>query len=495
MPVVELIGPTLVASVAVIAFAFVVVRSRVASVATDLVETTTSGVTAMLDSSLDEDAKEREVRRAGLRLLAGAWRVGWRFALALASVVALILLADLAGLAPRDDSFRVLMRIDFIVIVSVLALLVAWVLGRRKKAEAERIVDSSAYSAGERLVHSLAFAGPGSMRFMARLDDGLFTRAIAEVPDARPVFITSLARGGTTALLNALHGLPEIATHRYCDMPFIGAPILWSKLAGRRRVVERERAHGDGMKIGLQSPEAFDEIFWRLYWPEKYDNRHIDLWHAEDSKTPAQAFFTGHFRKIAKLRRPRSAPGAGSRVRYLSKNNANIARLDLLPTMFPECDIVVALREPAAHAASLHRQHENFRKLHAEDEFVLRYMRDIGHLEFGALHRPIGFDTELLAAYRPEDPNYWLAYWVAGFLEVGRHINRVLIVTQNDLRESPQDTMHALMRRLRLTEGWEHNFEAYFRRSYDPQPKDLFDPGLLRRAQEIYDRLAEYALR
>jgi hypothetical protein len=490
----EFAGATLVASAGVAAFAFVLARSRVAAVAHDLVGAVTTGVTSMLDSSLDDDAKERAVRTAGLRLLGGAWQVTWRLALSLASVVAPILLADVTGLVPRNDSFGVLMRVDFIVIISVVAILIAWLVSRRKKNGADKIVVSSAYGAGEKLIHSIAFSGPGMLRLLARIDDRLFARAIADAPDAPPIFITSLARGGTTALLNAMHDLPGIATHRYCDMPFISAPMLWSKLAGSRRSVEeRERAHGDGMKIGLQSPEAFDEIFWRLHWPEKYSDRRIDLWCAQDARKPAQDFFTRHFRKIAKLRRPDAA--ADAPVRYLSKNNANIARLDLLPEIFPGCAIIIALREPAAHAASLLRQHENFSKLHAEDEFVLRYMRDIGHLEFGALQRPIGFDDDLLAGYRPEDPDHWLAYWIACFEEVDRHVERVLIVTQADLRASPQDTMQALMARLGLPEGPEHGFEAHFRRSPDPQPDGLFDPALLRRAREIYDRLAGRAVR
>lgn len=451
--------------------------------------TVTSGVTVMFDSSLDDDAKERAVRAAGLSLLTGAWKVGWRFALALACVALPILLADFLGLVPRAESFGVLMRIDFIVIISVLALLVAWWLRRGSSSAPEKITDSSAYGAGEQVIHALAFSGPGNLKRLARLDDRLFAPTIAAVPETPPVFITSLARGGTTAILNAMYGLPQIATHQYCDMPFISAPLLWSKMAGgRRSVTERERAHGDGMKISLQSPEAFDEVFWRLHWPEKYDDRQIGLWHLQDQKPEAQAFFSRHFRKIISLRHP-EGPAEG--VRYLSKNNANIARLDLLPAFFPDCKIVIALREPAAHAASLHRQHQNFGKLHAEDAFVTRYMRDIGHLEFGVLHRPIAFDLDRLAVFRPEEPDYWLAYWISAFENVCRHAEDVLIVTQLDLREAPDDTMQALMARLQLTAGRDHNFEAFFRRSADTQPSSLFDPQLLQQAQQLYDQLAE----
>ena len=482
-----------VATAGVAAFAAVLTWLRLVPVARALMDAVTSGVTAMLDSALDDEAKERALRVSGLSLLVGSWQVAWRISLALASVALPVLLADFAGLVPRADSLGVLMRVDFIVIISIVAILVSWVFRRGSRAKTDRIVDSSAYGAGDKIIHALAFSGPRALRALSKLDDRIFARAIAEVPETPPVFITSLARGGTTALLNAMHELPQMATHRYCDMPFVSAPVLWSKLAGdRRSVTQRERAHGDGMKIGLQSPEAFDEIFWRLYWPEKYSDRQIDLWQAADHKPGAQAFFLRHFRKIAHLRRPEDTR---SGIRYLSKNNANIARLDLLPGLFPGCAVIIALREPAAHAASLHRQHLNFSNLHAEDNFVRRYMHDIGHLEFGALHRPIAFDPEGLAAYEPDNHDYWLAYWIAAFEYIGRHAEHSLLVTQTDLRASPTATMHALIDRLGLTEGRELGFEAYFRRSADPQPNELFDPDLLRRAREIYDRLAEYAIR
>ena len=31
--------------------------------------------------------------------------------------------------------------------------------------------------------------------------------------------------------------------------------------------VEIERAHGDGMTIGYDSHEAFEEVLWRAFWP------------------------------------------------------------------------------------------------------------------------------------------------------------------------------------------------------------------------------------
>jgi hypothetical protein len=460
------------------------------------VDTVAQAVSTMLDAALDDDAKELAVRRAGLRLLMRAWQIAWRMAAALAAAALPILAADALGLVPRMTGLDTLMRLDVIVAVSALAMLVGWAW-RRRRGMAPVVLDAGVgvgdYGAGERMTHALAFSGPGTTRRLAGLDDRLHSRVLRDTASRPPVFVTSLARGGTTALLEALHRLPEMATHRYMDMPFVAAPLLWSRLRGSGRAgPSRERAHGDGMRIDLDSPEAFDEVFWMHLYPGHYRETGIVPWQARDHRPEAQAFLERHFRKIVRLRRP-DAPG---RARYLSKNNANIARLALLPRMFPDCDVVLALRDPAAHAASLHRQHLNFQALHAREPFVTRYMRDIGHLEFGALHRPILFDEALLAGHDPDRPDYWLAYWVSAFtavVETADDTPGLHVVSQDDLRAEPTRTMGALLERLAVqAEGVA--VASAFRSGPDQRPDALFDPGLLSRARALHAELDRRAV-
>lgn len=71
-----------------------------------------------------------------------------------------------------------------------------------------------------------------------------------------------------------------------------------------------ERAHGDGIKIGYDSPEAFEEVIWRAFWPKKYGKDSIELWHADENMPDATEFFEKHFRKIVILR----TDGAGRYV-------------------------------------------------------------------------------------------------------------------------------------------------------------------------------------
>ena len=47
------------------------------------------------------------------------------------------------------------------------------------------------------------------------------------------------------------------------------------KLNSKNSVLDHERAHNDGIKIDLQSPEAFEEVFWRSQLNSKYKDKII----------------------------------------------------------------------------------------------------------------------------------------------------------------------------------------------------------------------------
>ena len=53
--------------------------------------------------------------------------------------------------------------------------------------------------------------------------------------DNKHVFVSGLARSGTTILLNALYESDEFASLSYKDMPFVLAPNLWSKLSPNKK--------------------------------------------------------------------------------------------------------------------------------------------------------------------------------------------------------------------------------------------------------------------
>ncbi len=286
------------------------------------------------------------------------------------------------------------------------------------------------YSRIDRFLHRLAFAGVGLQKSVADLEDRLYKRRFAEIAIDKPVFVTSLPRAGTTLLLEVISALPQFASHTYREMPFLLCPLMWHDVSGRfRRVGDfQERAHGDGMMVGYDSVEGFEEILWRAFWSKKYAPDRILPWHASDAggNDEFRHFLANHIRKLIALR----ANGSGQPTRYISKNNVNIARLQLLPKLFADAIILVPFRHPVDQAASMLRQHRNFSTLHAGDTFARRYMATTGHMDFGANLRPIDFGG-WLDRDRPRDPNtldFWLAYWCAAFSCV--------------LAIQPKDTVH-----------------------------------------------------
>ena len=127
------------------------------------------------------------------------------------------------------------------------------------------------------------------------------------------VFVAGLARSGTTVLLNAIHQSDKFASLSYDDMPFVLAPNLWSKLGRRKKHSDsQERVHGDGVQISTDSPEAFEEVFWKTFDRDS-DNRHL------------------LFKKYVELILRKY-----EKKRYLSKNNQNIRRLKDINEIFPD---------------------------------------------------------------------------------------------------------------------------------------------------------------
>lgn len=480
---------SLVALLAVVCFAVAFLNLGVVKVAQKAMKKVYKGLAAILDSELDDRAKEIQVRQSGFGLIVSAFDILWRFAVILAAAAAPIFLSGALLPVSSTEVFDLLLTWEFILIVTVGAFIFSFLWHRLKPAEDVENAAVNRYSSGDRILHMFAFASPRVLKFASSVEDRLISGNTKE-PSGPPIFVTSLARGGTTAILNAFHDMPEIATHTYRDMPFLTAPILWDRLAGRgkRQVARHQRAHGDGLEIDLNSPEAFEEVIWKMFWRKKFSGGGIGLWTSEDRDTGAERFLDRHMQKIMAARGRNRDQSEPTPTRYCSKNNANIARIPFLVEAMPGSKIVVPLRRPECHAASLLRQHQNFNKLQAEDDFVRRYMGDIGHYEFGLLHAPIAFPGFDRQSYDPDTPDYWINYWSCAFAHLQQYRAQCIFVFQDELRENPDDVMKDLISRLDLTPTT-RGYSEYFRTSPDVSPTDVYDPILFEKANDIYKNL------
>ncbi|WP_413868925.1 sulfotransferase [Albidovulum sp.] len=254
------------------------------------------------------------------------------------------------------------------------------------------------YSALDRLLHRLALASPARAEMMHDIERGMFLGK-APTDTGAHVFVTGLARAGTTILMREIHRTGQFGSLTYADMPFVLAPNLWARMSrrGHRPGQKAERAHGDGIEVDMASPEALDEVYWRVFAGKEYIGRNGLSPHDPDNDLIAG------YRDLMRLVMLRTGT-----ARYVSKNNNNILRLAALANAMPGATFLVPLRRPLDHAASLLGQHERF--LNA-DPFTRDYMAWLGHHEFGATHRPFLFGPR--PAGDPMTLDYWLRLWVA----------------------------------------------------------------------------------
>lgn len=345
------------------------------------------------------------------------------------------------------------------------------------------MTDRTPYGRFDQALHRLAFAGLNAQKVLADVEARLFRDQLAGATSKRPVFVSSLPRAGTTLLLDVLHSLPEFASATYRHMPFALCPLLWRSLAERfrQRATLTERAHGDGMQVGYDSPEAFEEIVWTAFWQRHYGGDRIVPWSAHNRDDEFEAFFERYIRTVV-------AASGGSAVRYLSKNNANIARLDLLPTLFPDCAIVVPIRNPWAQAASLERQHRRFRVIHADAPFALRYVTWLGHFEFGAALKPIDFNGWVgRPAASPDTQTFWLRYWADAYEAIlAAPTDRLILIDYDALCRRPAPYLAALGQALDVDDPDQLAAQAKLFRAPGYVGAPDVDTALIDRVKSVY---------
>jgi hypothetical protein len=309
------------------------------------------------------------------------------------------------------------------------------------------------YNFLQRLLHRILLGNRFVAEFCLDLETGRIKVDADVVKQGKHVLVAGLARSGTTILMRCLHDTGSFTSLTYRDMPFVLMPVFWRRLSkgGRRQIPAAERAHGDGVLVGYDSPEAFEEVFWKTCDGPSYIRPDRLVRHEPDDEI------------LEKYRRYiglvlRSRPGGPQR--YLSKNNNNILRLASLGRALPSGVVFIPFRSPLQHAYSLLRQHERFVARSEQDPFSVRYMTWLGHHEFGADHRPFSF-TDAANPFRPEELDYWLVLWrsvyewvletapeQAAFVSYeqlcsdgGRTWGRLLELTGIESRELPVETL------------------------------------------------------
>lgn len=298
---------------------------------------------------------------------------------------------------------------------------------------------------------------PGLWTRVAGLETALLEERLEKLVVDQPVYVTGLARSGTTILLELLAELPSVATHRYQDFPPVWTPYLWNRfleLVPQHTQVPHERPHGDGILITSESPEAMEEVLWMHFFPGSHDPQKSNRLDRATRNDGFAAFYKDHIRKLLLVRRAR---------RYLAKGNYNVARLAYIHTLFPDARFVVPIRHPCDHIVSLMRQHELFSAGQRAHPEARPHLRRVGHFEFGLDRVPINMGDddaiqEVLKCWRASDElGGWSRYWSHVYGSLRDHLDgdtalrqAVLVIRYEDLCERPTEELQRILAHCRL---------------------------------------------
>ncbi len=284
-----------------------------------------------------------------------------------------------------------------------------------------------------------------------------------------PIYITGLARAGTTIVLEMLSKHPDLASHRYKHLLVPYIPHWISQIVKKTKIYSTpfERFHNDGIMVTRESPEAVEEIFWQKFFKNIHNENISNVINFNVSNPKFKYFYANHIRKL--MINQKSS-------RYLAKNNYNVARMEYLLQLFPSSKILLIIRNPVDHIASLIKQTKHFRKIEQEIPLLKKWLRILGHYEFGQCRICINLDNSdhirKIREFWKNKKTYvkgWAYYWhsiydyVANHLEANKKLKEVtLIVKYDDLCETPAKIIDKILEHTELPTREFEEFKSYY---------------------------------
>ena len=314
------------------------------------------------------------------------------------------------------------------------------------------------YNFLQRKLHYLALGNNIIKKGLYEIEKMLFLKKL-DISNNEHIFVSGLPRSGTTMLLNLIFSSGEYASLKYSNMPFIMSPNI-SNLIPKKNITKKERFHNDGVLFDLNSPEAFDEVFFSTFSNSDINNElynYISLILISQNKK-----------------------------RYLSKNNLNYNRIDLIKSIFPKSKFLIPAREPLQQSLSLLNQHLHFLKLQKNNNFIRKYMNYLYHFEFGLDHK---FWNKPKIYKDPNNLNYWLEQWVLFYEMIydkySTNNSCKFILYENLINQNKIDELLSFIN-IKIKK----NFQFIFK---DQINTDInFDIELYDKAQSIYSKFQKY---
>jgi hypothetical protein len=435
-------------------------------------------------SATDDDERQATLLNSGFHSL----QIG------LIALTLMLLLIAVAAFPPWILEWQQPEQTAYLAISSLSASL--WWLVRRKKFPSNKpmaqklLHNDHGYSRLQRWAHWLALE-PKMVRSLSfDLERHFFLpeRPPLADPAAGAVYVCGMPRSGTTILLRILDEIDDFKSLCYRDMPFVLAPNLWRRITERfpQHVQSTERTHGDGLWIDLDSPESFEEVFWRTF-----DDPASSKANPNALISAAVMADFADYRALVANPRSRQGEKAGKLRRYLSKNNNNLSRLHSL-CADPTAAVLFVFRNPVDTTWSSLRQHQRTLATKA-DPFTDNYRKWLGHHEFGLDHQPAKLAVPSLRNdLTPDDPNYWLAYWIAVHSAVLAQQNlRLTLVNHDQMRDDPTGFVSTICSNVKVTADIPALASLIKPPSQTGQYREALNPIMLAAAKSLHLKLLD----
>lgn len=227
---------------------------------------------------------------------------------------------------------------------------------------------------------------------LANLESKWLRSRLSSIPVDRPIYILGLPRAGTTISAQMLADHPETATHRYSDFLLPYLPYWWNRLTPKIPVNNMrepvERNHRDRIFVTRDSVEGVEEIFWKHFFPGLQKSTHSNILDVRHANPGFENFFKDHIRKLLLVR---------GRKRYVTKNNPCVVRMKYLQHLFPDVRILLFIRNPADHIASMIKQDRLWDDIGKTSPREMQVHHMTGHFQFGGKHIPLNVGNDELA--------------------------------------------------------------------------------------------------
>jgi sulfotransferase family protein len=343
---------------------------------------------------------------------------------------------------------------------------------------------------GLHLASKMVASTLGFWKALGNLESFALAKDLHSQEIIKPIFVSGVARSGSTILTEVLSQHPRLACHHYSDFPITWIPYWWNSLRKRLPLPKQEpqeRAHRDRLMVTSNSPEAIEEVLWMHFFPAAHKPDRSHVMGGQESHPQFEKFYRDHIHKLLLVR---------NRQRYVAKNNYHATRIEYLLKLFPDARFIIPIRDPVQQVASLLKQHRRFSQQNVADSRVSRQLQLSGHYEFGPRRCPIIVDESRLTHYGQEleDVAWYANQWadVYGFLHKRMEENQTLakaclVVRYEDVCSQTSKSLGKIFAHLDLADQWAEQLIA----AYEPiiSAPDYYQPGFSAQQQELIQKL------